>query len=65
MRAAHLFAMDTEAQPPPWGLEPLIDVGELAEYLGIPAYRQERVDTVGRVIYVLPGPDVARALPRR
>ena len=26
--------MDTEAQPTPWGLEPLIDVGELATYLG-------------------------------
>lgn len=32
----HLFVMDTEAQPTPWGLEPLIDVGELATYLGIP-----------------------------
>ena len=36
MRAVHLFIMDTEAQPTPWGLEPLIDVGELATYLGIP-----------------------------
>lgn len=35
MRAVHLFVMDTEAQPTPWGLEPLIDVGELAAYLGI------------------------------
>ena len=31
-----LFVMDTEAQPTPWGLEPVIDVGELATYLGIP-----------------------------
>lgn len=31
----HLFVMDTEAQPTPWGLELLIDVGELATYLGI------------------------------
>lgn len=36
MRAVHLFVMDTEAQLTPWGLEPLIDVGELAKYLGIP-----------------------------
>ena len=36
MRAVHLFVMDTEAHPTPWGLEPLIDVGELATYLGIP-----------------------------
>ena len=36
MRAVHLFVMDTETQPTPWGLEPLIDVGELATYLGIP-----------------------------
>ena len=35
MRAVHLFVMDTEAQPTPWGLEPLIDVGELATYLGM------------------------------
>lgn len=36
MRAVHLSVMDTEAQPTSWGLESLIDVGELATYLGIP-----------------------------
>lgn len=35
MRAMHLSVMDTEAQTTPWGLEPLIDVGGLATYLGI------------------------------
>lgn len=30
--------MDTEYRPAgnPWGLEPLLDVGELAAYLGVP-----------------------------
>ncbi|UOQ57799.1 helix-turn-helix domain-containing protein [Leucobacter allii] len=28
--------MDTAAGPNPWGLEPLLDVQELADYLGIP-----------------------------
>ncbi|MGW9113960.1 helix-turn-helix domain-containing protein [Microbacterium sp. NPDC055683] len=30
--------MDTEHRPTdnPWGLEPLLDVGELAAYLGVP-----------------------------
>lgn len=30
--------MDTEHSPAgnPWGLEPLVDVGELAPYLGVP-----------------------------
>ena len=30
--------MDTERSPAgnPWGLEPLLDVGELAAYLGVP-----------------------------
>ncbi len=34
----HLFGMDTEHSPTgnPWGLEPLLDVGELAAYLGVP-----------------------------
>ena len=36
MRAVHLLAMVTEAHPTPCGLEPLIDVGELATNLGIP-----------------------------
>lgn len=40
--AAHLFGMDTEHNPAdnPWGLEPLLDVGELAAYLRV------RVSTV-------------------
>jgi len=28
--------MDIEAQSSPWGLEPLLDIHELADYLGIP-----------------------------
>lgn len=34
--ATHLFGMDTEHAENPWGLEPLLDVGELAAYLGMP-----------------------------
>lgn len=34
-RAVHLLSMDTEHLSS-CGLEPLIDVGELADYLGIP-----------------------------
>lgn len=36
--APHLFGMDTERSTTdnPWGLEPLLDVGELAGYLGVP-----------------------------
>ncbi|GAB3598487.1 hypothetical protein GCM10027408_14620 [Microbacterium tumbae] len=35
---SHLFGMDTTHSPTgnPWGLEPLLDVGELAAYLGVP-----------------------------
>lgn len=35
---AYLFGMDTEhaTADNPWGLEPLLDVGELAAYLGVP-----------------------------
>lgn len=35
---AHLFGMDTEYSPTgnPCGLEPLLDIGELAAYLGVP-----------------------------
>lgn len=38
MRAPHLFDMSTEHRTAdnPWGLEPLLDVGELAAYLGLP-----------------------------
>lgn len=38
MRAPHLFDMSTEHRTAdnPWGLEPLLDVGELAAYLGVP-----------------------------
>lgn len=38
MRAPHLFDMSTEQRTAdnPWGLEPLLDVGELAAYLGVP-----------------------------
>ena len=34
----HLFGTDTEHSPAgnPWGLQPLLDVGELAAYLGVP-----------------------------
>ncbi|WP_240423700.1 helix-turn-helix domain-containing protein [Microbacterium halotolerans] len=36
--AAHLFGMDADHSPAgnPWGLKPLLDVGELAAYLGVP-----------------------------
>ena len=36
--APHLFGMDTEHRTAdnPWGLEPLLDVRELADYLGVP-----------------------------
>lgn len=36
--AAHLFGMDTDhtAADNPWGLEPLLDVDELAAYLRVP-----------------------------
>ena len=36
--APHLFCMDTERSTAdnPWGLEPLLDVRELADYLGVP-----------------------------
>lgn len=36
--APHLFSMDTERSTAdnPWGLEPLLDVKELAHYLGVP-----------------------------
>ena len=35
--ATHLAGMDDITNPTgPWGLEPLIDVEELAEYLGVP-----------------------------
>lgn len=36
--APHLFGMDTERSTAdnPWGLEPLLDVKELADYLGVP-----------------------------
>ncbi|GAB2517121.1 AlpA family transcriptional regulator [Paramicrobacterium agarici] len=38
MCAPHLFDMSTEHRTAdnPWGLEPLLDVGELAAYLGVP-----------------------------
>ena len=29
--------MSSESASNPWGLEPLLDVGELATYLGVPA----------------------------
>jgi len=34
----HLLGIDTEHSPAanPWGLEPLLEVGELAFYLGVP-----------------------------
>ncbi|PZP38027.1 MAG: DNA-binding protein [Kocuria rhizophila] len=34
----HLFGVDTEHNPAgsPWGLEPLLNVGELAAYMGVP-----------------------------
>ena len=35
MRLAHLLGMDTK-QPPHPTLEPLLDVTELADYLGVP-----------------------------
>lgn len=36
--AAHLFGIDTDhtTADNPWGLEPLLDVGELAAYLRVP-----------------------------
>lgn len=35
--APHLFGMDTERiSENPWGLEPLLGVRELADYLGVP-----------------------------
>jgi len=37
--SAHLLVMSTTIDPitgNPWGLEPLLDVGELATYLGVP-----------------------------
>lgn len=33
---SHLFGMETDTASNPWGLEPLLDVGELAAYLGVP-----------------------------
>ena len=38
MRAPHLFDMSTEHRTAdnPWGLEPLLDVGKLAAYPGVP-----------------------------
>jgi excisionase family DNA binding protein len=35
-RGAHLQGMDIEDRSNPWGLEPLLDVAELASYLGVP-----------------------------
>lgn len=36
--APHLFGMDTDHRTAdnPWGPEPLLDVGELADYRGVP-----------------------------
>ncbi|GAA2013762.1 hypothetical protein GCM10009739_28120 [Microbacterium ulmi] len=33
---SYLFGMDADTASNPWGLEPLLDVGELAAYLGVP-----------------------------
>lgn len=33
---SHLLGMDTDTASNPWGLEPMLDVGELASYLGVP-----------------------------
>ncbi len=36
MGPAHLLDMDTDTGSNPWGLEPLLDVSDLAGYLGLP-----------------------------
>lgn len=36
MGPSHLFGMDTDIASNLWGLEPLLDVAELASYLGVP-----------------------------
>lgn len=33
---SHLLGMDTDTASNPWGLEPMLDVSELASYLGVP-----------------------------
>ena len=33
---SYLFGMETDTASNPWGLEPLLDLGELAAYLGVP-----------------------------
>ena len=33
---SHLLGMNTDTASNPWGLEPMLDVSELASYLGVP-----------------------------